>query len=153
MTPILLEFFADPANHEFLIEREPVLCYTILTIASQNFHLPQSNAAFREAHIHAKAWNVTKQLINRVVWAQERGPKSKLRTLGTVLALLLLTEWPPRAIDLPPDDMDEFIPMYDDVETADTDLRRFPTLEDEERRIKIAYGTVLSRRLLRKLLD
>lgn len=149
MTPILLEFFARPQNHAFLNLQEPILCYTILTIASEHFQLPTRSTPFCGHDIHLKAWNVTKQLLNRVLWAQERGPKSKLRTMGTVLAILLLIEWPPRATALPPDDMADIVRYHetvDDSERERRDFPTFPTLEDEDRQIRIRTGKPPTRR-------
>jgi hypothetical protein len=110
-TPVILDFFANPANHEFLISHEPILCYTLLTISSHYHKLPSSKVSSRGYFIHPKAWQI---ILDRVLWAQEHGSASKLRTLGTVQAVLLLTEWPPRMVYLPPDDANEILAAEDD---------------------------------------
>lgn len=67
------------------------------------------------------------------------GSNSKLRTFGTALALLLLTEWHPRMISLPPDEMADYIP--DSIETSfSAPTRGGSTLEDKERYIRLANG-------------
>lgn len=144
MTPIILDFFSNPQTHEFLITQEPFLCYTILTISSQHHNHRRSAQSTPSYAIHEKAWQITKRLCEQILWAEEEGSASRLRTLGTVQALLLLTEFPPRMVHLPPVDIDT-ITLPDEM--AATDQRRdlgFATLEDDERHIQMAKGTFLT---------
>ncbi|KAJ5136605.1 hypothetical protein N7448_005159 [Penicillium atrosanguineum] len=76
LSPILTDFYANHQNHYWLISREPVLCSTILMISSRYHVLPG---------------------------AGEKSTKSKVRSLGTVEALLLMAEWHPRSLHFPPE--------------------------------------------------
>lgn len=53
--------------------------------------------------LHHKLWQHCQHLILRVTLGQEKLSKAKTRHLGTIEALLLLTEWYPRALHLPPE--------------------------------------------------
>ncbi|KAJ5925453.1 hypothetical protein N7454_008092 [Penicillium verhagenii] len=76
LSPILTDFYSNHQNHYLLITREPVLCCTILMISSRYHILPG---------------------------AGEKSTKSKIRSLGTVEALLLMAEWHPRSLHFPPE--------------------------------------------------
>ena len=98
-------------------------------------------AESRAYSIHEKLWSHLKGMIERLQWGQEQfgggfagggavtlndinptgGRYSwvgSLRSLGTVEALLLLTEWHPRALHFPPGD--------DDNKLINDDMRSFP---------------------------
>jgi len=140
MTPVVSDFFADPQTHDHLVESEPILCYTILTISSMYHFLPASSSSPSSELVHVKSWDIVKGLCQRVFWAEERGSKSKLRTFGTILALLLLVEWPPRAaISLPPDDMSDVV-FYEADAAIATPMHQTRILEDSDRHIRIANG-------------
>ncbi|OOQ83284.1 hypothetical protein PEBR_35300 [Penicillium brasilianum] len=140
MTPILSDYFDDPSTHELLVVYEPILCYTILSISSM-YHCPSEEyASPGSALIHSKSWSIVKSLCTRVFWAEEHGSASKLRTYGTVLAILLLVEWPPNAIYLPPDDMVDYV-FNDDVPAPGTRNHTAENLEDLERHLQIDNAT------------
>lgn len=141
MTPILSDFLSRSANREFLVVNEPLLCYAILTVSSAYHELPQSYPSPGAELIHSKCWQISKDLIQRVLWAAEGGSDSKLRTLGTVLAMLLLTDWPPRVIALPPDDSVDYLGTDASLLTSQRVVA--PTLEDQERHIRLTNGKQL----------
>lgn len=102
-SPILSNFFAAHNTHYWLITQEPVLCCTILMISARYHTLPGPSGASRGFMLHHKLWQHCQHLILRVILGQEKHSKAKTRHLGTIEALLLLTEWYPRALHLPPE--------------------------------------------------
>ncbi|KZF26948.1 hypothetical protein L228DRAFT_235952 [Xylona heveae TC161] len=133
LTPISPPTYRDPSTHSTLLEDEPLLAVTLLTISSRHMQLSGPGGLSRSFAVHDKLWAYLRGMIDRVLWGQEqfgggfcgagaigrdgslRVPsetwkglrKGSLRTLGTVEALMLLTEWHPRALHFPPGDDDE----------------------------------------------
>lgn len=103
LSPILTDFFASHRTHYWLITQEPVLCCTILMISSRYHTLPGPSGATRGFFIHNRLWQHCQHLILRIMLGQEKFSKAKTRHLGTVEALLLLSEWYPRALHFPPE--------------------------------------------------
>ncbi|KMK62204.1 C6 transcription factor Aro80 [Aspergillus fumigatus Z5] len=103
LSPILTDFFAPHRTHYWLITQEPVLCCTILMISSRYHTLPGPSGATRGFFIHNRLWQHCQHLILRIMLGQEKFSKAKTRHLGTVEALLLLSEWYPRALHFPPE--------------------------------------------------
>ncbi|KAK0935198.1 zinc finger transcriptional activator [Friedmanniomyces endolithicus] len=126
LTPIAIPDFRQYETHETLLVQEPMLTITILLIASRHMRLEGSGAVSRPYEIHKRLWSYLQGMINRVVWGQEQfnggiggvpsasiaasdvNPLSRkgLRTLGSVEALVLLTEWHPRMMHFPPEEAD-----------------------------------------------
>lgn len=125
MTPVINQTYRNPRTHAKLLTDEPVLAMAILAIASRHVTLATSAPVTRNHWIHNKLWEALRDIIQRLLWGQEqfgggfcaagataiRHPttgqitwKGSLRTLGTVQALLLLTDWQPRALHFPPGD-------------------------------------------------
>ncbi|KAH7065776.1 C6 transcription factor-like protein [Paraphoma chrysanthemicola] len=102
LSPILDEFYADPANHYLLVTQEPVLTCIMLTISSRYHTIPTIGGQSRGYLIHQRLWDHFQHLLMRLVLGQEKISKAKTRTLGTIEALLLLTEWHPRALYVSP---------------------------------------------------
>ena len=124
MTPVKFPDYRSPVRHHALLADEPILALTILAIASR--HMPLSGAASvsRSYQVHDKLWTHLRRQVERLLWGQEQfgggfcggGNSAKiyetntgqitwpgsLRTLGTIEALLLLTDWQPRALHFPP---------------------------------------------------
>lgn len=70
---------------------------------STRYHvLPGMSGASRAEFLHKRLWNTTESLIQRVLYGQDQFPASS-RSLGSIKALLLLTEWFPRALHYPPE--------------------------------------------------
>lgn len=102
-SPILTDFFASHDTHYWLITQEPVLCCTTLMISARYHTLPGSFVTSRGFIIHHRLWQHCQHLILRIMLGQEKISKAKTRHLGTIEALLLLTEWYPRALHFPPE--------------------------------------------------
>lgn len=139
LSPILSDFYSNHRNHYWLITQEPVLCCTILMISSRYHTLPGVGGASRGFFIHQRLWQHCQHLIMRVMLGQEKGSKAKTRTVGTIEALLVMSEWHPRSLHFPPDsdgwDSDLMIPdapnVIDDREsTATPDSASSRWLED-----------------------
>ncbi|OJJ54416.1 hypothetical protein ASPSYDRAFT_81463 [Aspergillus sydowii CBS 593.65] len=85
LSPVLDDHYSHHENHYWLITQEPLLCCTILMISSR-FH----------------ALRCTTHLVTRIIFGQEKKSKAKTRTVSAIQALMLITEWAPRAIYFPP---------------------------------------------------
>jgi hypothetical protein len=79
-----------------------MLTCIILTISSRYHTIPTIGGQSRGYLIHQRLWDHFQHLLMRLVLGQEKISKAKTRTLGTIEALLLLTEWHPRALYAPP---------------------------------------------------
>lgn len=76
----------------------PILICAILTISSRYHSLSKNigdndDESGRNIEVHERLWIYCQRLISQTVWAE-----ASTRSLGTVLAFLLFTEWNPRAI-------------------------------------------------------
>lgn len=152
LSPIVIPDFSSPSTHRMLLTDEPVLAVTILTVASRHLKLKGDGANSRSFYIHDRLWSYLRGMIERLFWGQEKfggsgigiskprsldiaamaskGPVSgNLRSLGTVEALLILTDWHPRNLHFPPGDdenalldLDAHIPVQNRSEKdLDTD--------------------------------
>ena len=130
MTPVDVTDFRQPRRHLALLTEEPVLAVAILTISSRYMPLSGRSAETRSHKIHERLWASLMEQIQRLFWGQEQfgggftgagvsrvresasgqitWPGS-LRTLGTIEALLLLSDWQPRSLHFPPDDDDNHL--------------------------------------------
>ncbi|RPA87390.1 hypothetical protein BJ508DRAFT_59264 [Ascobolus immersus RN42] len=101
------------AEHPELLNSEPFLMTTIITIASRYKPLVGQGGASRSMYIHEMLWKELKRGFERLLWggapapvspdrgaATDRGAKG-LRTMGTVEALIVLTEWHVRSAHFP----------------------------------------------------
>ncbi|GAV54034.1 hypothetical protein ZYGR_0AK05360 [Zygosaccharomyces rouxii] len=84
----------DP--HELV--RYPILLCAILTISARYNSFDELGFYDGEAHnrnieVHERLWIYCQRLISQTIWAE-----ASTRSIGTVLAFLLFTEWNPRAI-------------------------------------------------------
>lgn len=127
MSPVVTPDYSQPSTHRTLLTEEPVLAVTILTISSRHLKPQGDGASTRAFYIHDRLWSYLRGMIERLFWGQEkfdaggpgiRAPKSldlaptsgrpntkgNLRALGTVEALLILTDWHPRNLHFPPGD-------------------------------------------------
>ncbi|EMD00514.1 hypothetical protein BAUCODRAFT_144175 [Baudoinia panamericana UAMH 10762] len=103
LTPITDTLSADQDTHKLLILHEPLLCCTILMIASRQCDLPGSAGATRSTFIHARLWRHIEHLVQRITFGSEKYSTAKTRTLGSIQALLLIIEWHPRLLHFPPE--------------------------------------------------
>lgn len=128
MSPVVIPDFSQLSTHRTLLTDEPVLAVTILTIASRHLKPKGDGANTRAFYIHDRLWAYLRGMIERLFWGQEKfdarstgigrpqsldmgaptpgkgGVNGQLRSLGTVEAMLLLTEWHPRNLHFPPGD-------------------------------------------------
>ena len=103
LSPVLTDFFASHKNQYYLVTQEPMLCYTILMISSRYHTLPGVGGYSRSFFIHHRLWQHCQHLLLRITLGQEKISKAKTRTIGSVEALLLMSEWHPRALQFPPE--------------------------------------------------
>ncbi|OXV08517.1 hypothetical protein Egran_03713 [Elaphomyces granulatus] len=127
LSPIVIPDFSPPSTHRTLLTEEPVLAVTMLTTASRHMRPKGDGAYTRAYYIHDRLWSYLRGMIERLFWGQEKfggsaigmnQPRSidlaplpgmvnlsgHLRSLGTVEALLILTDWHPRNLHFPPGD-------------------------------------------------
>ncbi|RYP52258.1 hypothetical protein DL768_002577 [Monosporascus sp. mg162] len=102
LSPILDDFYANHENHYHLVTREPLLSCMILALSSRYHTLPGAGGHARGYLIHQRLWDHCEHLLMRILLGQEKSSKAKTRTLGSIEALLLLVEWQPRALYVPP---------------------------------------------------
>ncbi|PSN73394.1 hypothetical protein BS50DRAFT_616779 [Corynespora cassiicola Philippines] len=117
LSPIVSDAYCAHESHHVLICEEPMLCCTILTIASRYFILPGSGGHSRSHFIHQRLWQYCELLIRRVMFGQEKHSTAKTRILGTIESFILISDWHPRAIHFPPEtegwDGELISPAYD----------------------------------------
>ena len=120
MTPVALADFSKPANHATLLQDEPLLAAVILMIASRFVKFKGTGSTIRALHLHERVWDFVCSTMNSLLWgadqptdatrsnvqspvATQTHPSAPigLRTLGTIEAFLLLTEWHARGIHFP----------------------------------------------------
>jgi len=147
MTPISPPTFQNPETHVTLLQEEPILAVTLLTIASRYLRMPGTGGQCRSHAIHEQLWTYLRGMIERCLWGQEsfgggfcgsgatdweqtsstapwRGlRKGSLRTLGTVESLMILTEWHPRGLHFPPAEATDelMLPSYEGSDNFSTD--------------------------------
>lgn len=102
LSPVLDDFYADHTNHYQLVTREPFLCCMILAISSRYHALPSPGGISRGYMLHQRLWDHCQHLLLRLLLGQEKNSKARIRTLGSIEALLLLVEWHPRSLHVPP---------------------------------------------------
>ena len=97
-----------------LLDEEPMLTVTILTIAARYKKLSGPGKEARTIMVHEKLWAYLQNMVTRMFWGQERygggfsGAARKpsgqrgLRSIGTVESLFLLSEFHPRSMHFPP---------------------------------------------------
>lgn len=72
-------------------------------ISSRHHQPPGAGGAVRADYIHARLWRHIEHLVQRITFGSEKYSIAKSRTLGSIQALLLITEWHPRSIHFPPE--------------------------------------------------
>ncbi|EGW34958.1 uncharacterized protein SPAPADRAFT_145658 [Spathaspora passalidarum NRRL Y-27907] len=93
--PHLPKFLHSPK----VLSGYPILLCAILTISSR-YHPFENNVSTsgntsvpRNIEVHDRLWLYVQRLISQTVWAE-----ASTRSIGTIFAFLLFTEWNPRAI-------------------------------------------------------
>lgn len=101
LSPILSDFYSHHANHYSLIALDPFLCVTILMVSSRYNILPGVGGASRGYFVHDRLWEQCQRFIMKIMLGQVKPSKAQTRTIGSIEALLLLSEWHPRALHFP----------------------------------------------------
>ncbi|KAA8652693.1 hypothetical protein EYZ11_007961 [Aspergillus tanneri] len=127
LSPIVIPDFSHPSTHRTMLTDEPVLAVMILTTASRHMKPKGDGAYTRAFYIHDRLWSYLRGMIERLFWGQEKfggsgtgmnkprsfdlaptsamvNAKGNLRSLGTIEALMVLTDWHPRNLHFPPGD-------------------------------------------------
>ncbi|KAK5169338.1 zinc finger transcriptional activator [Saxophila tyrrhenica] len=103
LSPVADFISADHETHKRLILDEPLLCCTILMIASRHLAAHGPAGKTRSSFIHARTWRHIEHLVQRITFGTEKYSSAKSRTLGSIHALLLIIEWHPRLLHFPPE--------------------------------------------------
>lgn len=103
MSAVSIDQFRNHESHAGLIYEEAMLCCAILMISSRFFLLPGAGGESRSHLIHNKLWQYCELLVKRIMLGQEKLSSAKLRIIGTIEGLMLISDWHPRAIHFPPD--------------------------------------------------
>jgi len=101
LSPILSDIYSLHENHWSLIALDPFLCVTILMISSRYNVLPGVGGASRGYFVHDRLWEQCQRFIMKIMLGQVKPSKAQSRTIGSIEALLLLSEWHPRALHFP----------------------------------------------------
>jgi hypothetical protein len=101
LSPILSDLYSHHSNHYSLIALDPFLCVTILMISSRYNILPGVGGASRGYFVHDRLWEQCQRFIMKIMLGQVKPSKAQTRTIGSIEALLLLSEWHPRALHFP----------------------------------------------------
>lgn len=80
-----------------------MLCCTILMISCRFHVLPGAGGTAKGYFLHNRLWKHCEHLILRIMLGQEKGTSTKARSLGSIEALLLISEWHPRSLHFPPE--------------------------------------------------
>lgn len=71
---------------------------------SSRHHPPPGPGGDTRAHfIHGRLWRHVEHLLQRITLGAEKYSVAKSRTLGSIQALLLITDWHPRSLHFPPE--------------------------------------------------
>ncbi|ETN45126.1 uncharacterized protein HMPREF1541_10003 [Cyphellophora europaea CBS 101466] len=145
MTPVVVPDYRGVSKHLTLLTEEPILALTILTIASRHKVLSGFSELSRRYQIHENLWRSLTSKVQRLLWGQEQfgGGRAavgagkvrelaggqltwsgSLRTLGTIEALLVLTDWQPRALHFPPGNDDIRLLDRNLYDSADGDIHQ-----------------------------
>ncbi|KAF7506937.1 hypothetical protein GJ744_011068 [Endocarpon pusillum] len=101
LSPIVTNYYQDHAHHFQLTTEEPLLITVLLMISSRYHLLPCPGAASRGFFMHERFWHHCQNLIQRILYGQEKSSNAKSRAIGSIEALLLICEWHPRALHFP----------------------------------------------------
>ncbi|GAD96298.1 fungal Zn binuclear cluster domain containing protein [Paecilomyces variotii No. 5] len=101
LSPVLHDYYRDHAKHPELINREPVLCCTIIALSARYHLLAGDGGVIRGFYIHDRMWTYCQTLFHRLVWNKRRVVKDQDTHLGTIESYLLVADWHPRSVHLP----------------------------------------------------
>ncbi|PVI08610.1 hypothetical protein DM02DRAFT_510378 [Periconia macrospinosa] len=101
LSPILSDWYQYHENHWSLIALDPFLCVAILMVSSRYNVLAGVGGASRGYFVHDRLWEQCQRFIMKIMLGQVKPSKAQSRTIGSIEALLLLSEWHPRALHFP----------------------------------------------------
>lgn len=90
-------------DHAHLISKEPLLSAVILMISSRYNEIPGPTSLSHAFNIHSCIWRYCQKMVTALVFGQSRLALGSDTSYGTIMALLLLCEWHPRAFHFSPD--------------------------------------------------
>lgn len=90
-------------SHAHLISNEPLLCAVILMISSRYNPFPGPTSSSHASHVHSCIWRYCQKMVTGLIFGQSRLALGSDTSYGTIMALLLLCEWHPRAFHFSPD--------------------------------------------------
>lgn len=130
-SPVPFQDHNDLSNQERLILREPMLCCTILMIASRFFILPGTGSLLRGQMVHQRLWQHCETMIRRILYGQEKTSVSRMRIVSTIESLLLISDWHPQPILFPieGDGIDEEPPEMNPLASKEADREHGPSAE------------------------
>jgi hypothetical protein len=91
--PIFSDWFHDSLNLNALLTEEPLLCYTILTVASGYMKLPGTTGRSRGYLLHEHFFKRVQEGIQCLLWGIPLSRESGVSVAGAIECLLLLTQW------------------------------------------------------------
>lgn len=94
-------YYAEHKNQKYLYQHEPLLCVVMLMISSRYNTLP-GQSLVRSIVLHDRLWRHAQNLIFQLMLGSDSD--RELRTIGTIQALLLITDWHPRSLHFPQND-------------------------------------------------
>lgn len=104
LSPIISsQYHRELGNHVHLISNEPLLCAVILMISSRYNTIPGPTSLSHAFHIHSCIWRYCQKMVTALIFGQSRLALGSDTSYGTIMALLLLCEWHPRAFHFSPD--------------------------------------------------
>lgn len=148
LTPISLPAFDAKSAYSVLLNDEPMLTVTVLTISSRYMKLPGLAGQTRSFMIHERLWSYLQNMITRMFWGQEQfgggfcgagigrlGQQGKggLRTFGTIERYMDLVRSLPLVVDSMPSLLllNEFHPRSMHFPPRDDDDDILVSAEDE----------------------
>ncbi|KAL3467012.1 hypothetical protein BJX64DRAFT_205298 [Aspergillus heterothallicus] len=116
LSPVLVSEYKEHAAHRRLIVEEPVLCCTILMIASRYFILPGPGGQVRSHFIHQRLWQRCAHLLEQVKFGKGADLSTPDSVLGIIESCLLISDWHPRSASFPAeqDELESDISPKDD---------------------------------------
>ncbi|KAI5816229.1 hypothetical protein BZA77DRAFT_65740 [Pyronema omphalodes] len=115
LTSPLADYISDYQQHRYLLRDEPFLAMVILCVATRYISDSRIGGAYhRSFAIHELLWRETrKKMLHPML---DGGGSPSLRSLGTLEALIILSEWHVRGLSrsVDPEDHDYSISLSDD---------------------------------------
>ena len=107
-----------------------MLCCTILMISSRYRTLQGVGGTAKGYFLHNRLWKHCEHLVLRIMLGQEKGVRTRARSVGSIEALLLISEWHPRSLHFPPEshgwDADLLMRSFQDEELEVSEVTSTP---------------------------